>query len=51
VVAAARALTWVLKLDVVLFGGIRTGPFFGLLVPRRTNAPRAIPPAATVAAG
>jgi ubiquinone/menaquinone biosynthesis C-methylase UbiE len=50
VVAAARALTWVLKLDVVLFGGIRTGPFFGLLVPRKTNAPRAIPAAATVTA-
>lgn len=32
--AVARALTWVLKLDVVLFGGVRTGPFFGLLVPR-----------------
>lgn len=29
----ARALTWLLKLDVVLFGGIRTGPFFGLLEP------------------
>ncbi len=29
--AVARALTWLLKLDVVLFGGIRTGPFFGLL--------------------
>jgi SAM-dependent methyltransferase len=27
----ALALTWLLKLDVVLFGGIRTGPFFGLL--------------------
>lgn len=24
-------LSWLLKLDVVLFGGIRTGPFFGLL--------------------
>ena len=33
----AAALTWLLKLDVVLFGGIRTGPFFGLLVP--TAAP------------
>lgn len=33
--ALARGLTWLLKLDVVLFGGIRTGPFFGLLVPRR----------------
>ena len=27
------SLTWLLKLDVVLFGGIRTGPFFGLLRP------------------
>jgi hypothetical protein len=35
--ALAQALTWLLKLDVVLFGGIRTGPFFGLL--------RARPPA------
>jgi ubiquinone/menaquinone biosynthesis C-methylase UbiE len=35
--AVARALTFLLKLDVVLFGGIRTGPFFGLLrpIPRR----------------
>jgi ubiquinone/menaquinone biosynthesis C-methylase UbiE len=32
--AVAHALTWLLKLDVVLFGGVRTGPFFGLLVPR-----------------
>jgi SAM-dependent methyltransferase len=32
--ALAQGLTWVLKLDVVLFGGIRTGPFFGLLKPR-----------------
>ena len=31
--ALAGALTWLLKLDVVLFGGIRTGPFFGLLRP------------------
>ena len=31
--ALALALTWLLKLDVVLFGGVRTGPFFGLLVP------------------
>jgi len=29
----ARGLTFLLKLDVVLFGGIRTGPFFGLLRP------------------
>ena len=33
--ALAHALTWLLKLDVVLFGGIRTGPFFGLLRPTR----------------
>jgi SAM-dependent methyltransferase len=33
-VAIATALTWLLKLDVVLFGGVRTGPFFGLLRPR-----------------
>ncbi len=32
--AVALGLTWFLKLDVVLFGGIRTGPFFGLLRPR-----------------
>lgn len=51
VVAVARVLTWVLKLDVVLFGGIRTGPFFGLLVPRQSNAPRAIPDAPTVSTG
>lgn len=38
--AVAGALTWLLKLDVVLFGGIRTGPFFGLLVP----APRPADP-------
>ena len=33
--ALASLLTWLMKLDVVLFGGIRTGPFFGLLEPRR----------------
>jgi SAM-dependent methyltransferase len=31
VLAVAHALTWLLKLDVVLFGGVRTGPFFGIL--------------------
>jgi ubiquinone/menaquinone biosynthesis C-methylase UbiE len=31
--AIAQVLSWFLKLDVVLFGGIRTGPFFGLLRP------------------
>jgi hypothetical protein len=34
--AVALAATWLLKLDVVLFGGIRTGPFFGLLRPSRS---------------
>lgn len=33
VLAVAHALTWLLKLDVVLLGGVRTGPFFGLLRP------------------
>jgi SAM-dependent methyltransferase len=28
---ALRALTWLMKLDVVLFGRIRSGPFFALL--------------------
>jgi SAM-dependent methyltransferase len=32
--AVAHALTWLLKLDVVLFGGIRTGPFFARVRPR-----------------
>jgi SAM-dependent methyltransferase len=27
-----RALTWLMKLDILLFGRIRTGPFFALLV-------------------
>jgi SAM-dependent methyltransferase len=34
--ALGALLSWLLKLDVVLFGGIRTGPFFGLLRPKRT---------------
>lgn len=37
----AHVLTWFLKLDVVLFGGIRTGPFFGLLVPAEGGQPTA----------
>lgn len=37
--ALGLALTWLLKLDVVLFGGIRTGPFFGLLRPRPGERP------------
>jgi ubiquinone/menaquinone biosynthesis C-methylase UbiE len=36
--AIAQGLTWLLKLDVVLFGGIRTGPFFGLLEVRDAPA-------------
>lgn len=32
--AVGRTLTALLKLDVILFGRIRTGPFFGLLEPR-----------------
>jgi len=38
--AIATALTWLLKLDVVLFGGVRTGPFFGLLRPSSRPDPR-----------
>jgi ubiquinone/menaquinone biosynthesis C-methylase UbiE len=38
--AVAAVLTWLLKLDVVLFGGIRTGPFFGLLVPTASPGSR-----------
>jgi ubiquinone/menaquinone biosynthesis C-methylase UbiE len=35
VLALGGILTWILKLDVVFFGGVRTGPFFALLEPRR----------------
>jgi SAM-dependent methyltransferase len=31
--AVGHVLTWILKLDVVLFGGIRTGPFFARVEP------------------
>lgn len=34
-IAVGLMLTWLLKLDVVFFGGVRTGPFFGLLLPTR----------------
>jgi ubiquinone/menaquinone biosynthesis C-methylase UbiE len=37
-VAVALGLTWLLKRDVVLVGGVRTGPFFGLLRPARSPA-------------
>ena len=30
--AALRALTWLMKLDIVLFGRVRSGPFFALLI-------------------
>ncbi len=30
--ATLRALTWLLRLDVVLWGRVRSGPFFALLV-------------------
>jgi ubiquinone/menaquinone biosynthesis C-methylase UbiE len=33
VLVAASVLTWLLKLDVVLFSGIRTGPFFARIEP------------------
>jgi SAM-dependent methyltransferase len=32
-VGVASVLTWLMKLDVVLFGRVRTGPFFGRLEP------------------
>jgi SAM-dependent methyltransferase len=44
--AIARALTWVLRLDMALFGRVRTGPFFGLIRPQA----RAIPPVPAVRA-
>ena len=30
--AALRALTWMMKLDIVLFGRVESGPFFALLI-------------------
>jgi len=42
--AIGRVLTWLLKLDMVFFGRVRTGPFFGLIRP----LPRVVaPPAST----
>ena len=35
-IAVGHLLTWILKLDVVLFGGLRTGPFFAR-IERRVN--------------
>ena len=34
---ALRMLTWLMKLDILLFGRIETGPFFALLT--RENPP------------
>jgi SAM-dependent methyltransferase len=36
-VGVGRLLTFVLELDVLLFGRIRTGPFFGLLAPTKRD--------------
>jgi SAM-dependent methyltransferase len=35
----ARAATLILKLDILLFSRVRTGPFFGLLVPAKVTTP------------
>jgi SAM-dependent methyltransferase len=43
VLALGLALSWLLKLDVVLFGGLRTGPFFGLLRPRPAAGAQPLP--------
>ena len=32
------ALTWLMKLDILLFGRVPSGPFFALLVKEPTNA-------------
>jgi hypothetical protein len=37
-IAVGHVLTWLLKLDVVLFGGIRTGPFFARVERRAPEA-------------
>ncbi|MEW5983553.1 MAG: class I SAM-dependent methyltransferase [Acidobacteriota bacterium] len=37
--AALRAVTWVMKVDILLFGHIRSGPFFALLV-KEPRGPR-----------
>jgi ubiquinone/menaquinone biosynthesis C-methylase UbiE len=43
VIAVASLLTWLLKLDVVLFGGIRTGPFFARIEPVAVEPPGRAP--------
>lgn len=35
--AALTAVTWLMKLDILLFGRIRSGPFFALLVKERSR--------------
>ena len=40
VLATLRVLTWLMKLDVVLFGRVRSGPFFVLLVKSGCGAGR-----------
>jgi hypothetical protein len=42
--AVGHVLTWLLKLDVVLFGGIRTGPFFARVRPSAGTDARRAPP-------
>jgi ubiquinone/menaquinone biosynthesis C-methylase UbiE len=40
-ILVGRVLTWILALDMILFGRVRTGPFFGLI----RSSPRPLPPA------
>ena len=35
---ALRALTWLMQLDIILFGRLRSGPFFALLRKERVGA-------------
>lgn len=43
VIAVASLLTWLLKLDVVLFGGVRTAPFFARIEPAVAEPPAGPP--------
>ena len=38
--AALRGMTWLMKADILLFGRIRSGPFFALLVKDGSGPPR-----------
>jgi SAM-dependent methyltransferase len=40
VYAALRALTWLMKLDILLFGRIKSGPFFALLINEESLKPQ-----------